>query len=400
MTYKFSLTLNDIMRITDISGLANATFDENNLIISKDNLLTGMPSSLPLLAASIPADYLSFRYSIKPIGVIFGHDCNQTNVLYIYGFVRNITTGNLSRIASTGPNNDMVLYRPDSCLADVPGSRVVRTFVSIEPPIFLGYDGPDLISSLHTYRRCEGDSLGCGSGCPGCTFYGFDLKISLIIDVTINIIDYCIKGTNIHNDLCYNYMGDYINKYGSNSTIDSYLSSYCASKYPNKNLSIFNDPNDTGVIDTRDYDICACNMDQKYYDIFLNYLNEKLHTTISLGSIKPNCLFPACLLSRFKNSRLGIPRVGAGPCPVPQCLNIVDIHGNDIIGDVVVNQHADCKSYGIYTPPSDNTSPTGPSISPKAITYNKYTYVYIIVGVVLLIIIITIIIVVISRKKQ
>lgn len=397
MSYKFTLTLNNVIN-TQRNGLGNATFNESNLIIPRANLLTGMPSSLPLLAVTLPAEYITFRYSNKLAGRVFGHTCWRADELKIYAFVKNVHTGGTIRLPPAGEVNLITTPCSPSRSLDDP----IMAFSAAKPPIIsFEYAGPGVISSLHTFGHCEPCIIkGDLNGCNTCEFGGFEVSISLIIDVTIDMVAYCTKGSNIHNELCYNYMADYLPRYGSNTTIDSYLTSYCSSKFPNKDLSIFNDPNDTGIIDKRDYDICACNMDQKNYDIFLNHLNEKLHTTISLGSIKPNCLFPACLLSHFKNSRLGLPKVGAGPCPVPQCLNIVDMHGNNIIGDVVINQSADCKSYGIGVPPSEKTSPSGPSITPNVITYNTFTYVYIIAGIVLLVIIIIIIIAIFVKKKK
>jgi hypothetical protein len=175
------------------------------------------------------------------------------------------------------------------------------------------------------------------------------------------------------------------------------LATYCQQKYPGKTLSIFNDPSS---MDPKDYNLCACNMNDVYYTSFLESLDRMFPgLKASLGSIRAQCLLPACSISSFK-------KTGLDNCPVPQCLEIANIDDSNIAGNVTVNQNANCKQYGITpqppSPPGPSPGPMppgpippGPAVSP----WDKYK-ILIIISIVAVILIIIIIILLITQKKK
>jgi hypothetical protein len=217
-------------------------------------------------------------------------------------------------------------------------------------------DNPSLLQIIGTSGTCA------GSGC-GCAFYGWqETVISLKTIVTLNMITACTKEEKIYDDLCYDFMGTLISGYNNNPAetifpkpyIDSYLSTYCETKYYNKDLSMFNDRH---KVDEKDYNICACNMNPTYYLEFINSLREK-YPELKLETLKPNCLLPSCTVSNFKPSTLN-------NCPVPQCLNVVNLRGNKIEGDIHISNNAKCRTI-IGSPPAPSPFPSPSPFPPPS----------------------------------
>jgi hypothetical protein len=209
------------------------------------------------------------------------------------------------------------------------------------------YTGSSIITKISTDQICNESG---GGGC-GCTFEkkgGWSgVTISLLVDVNINMVSYCTTPNqlNMHNDICYNFMSDYIVNNGATQAITDYLSFYCATKYPNATLDLFNTQ-----FDQKDYNICACNLAQSNYDQFEQSIKSQF-PSLDLGSIRPQCIFPPCVNSTFKGIELD-------NCPLPLCLQIVDIGQNNSAGNVTVNQNANCSQFGITngSTPSQSSS--------------------------------------------
>jgi hypothetical protein len=162
---------------------------------------------------------------------------------------------------------------------------------------------------------------------------------------------------------------------------------YCNRKYPNKGLSIFNQP---VQIDKKDYEICACNMPEQDYDQFLTSL-KKQFPKLDFGNIKPNCLLPACNISSFKPSNLD-------NCPVPQCLSIINVTDNNIAGPAVINSSVNCSKYGITG--SGPVPPTPEPVAEESFLQKYKIYIIGILVIVLIIILIIVIIFIVKRKKK
>lgn len=165
------------------------------------------------------------------------------------------------------------------------------------------------------------------------------------------------------------FVSDYITKNGANQETTTYMQQYCTQKYPTGGLSIFGE---------------LINTDPKDYQQFeLTFKNQ--FPSLNLGSIRPNCLLPACINSPFKNNELD-------NCPIPQRLEIVNIDNSDITGKVIINQNVNCSKYGIVP----NRVPTD-SLN---LFWSDYKWLIIIASVMIFIIIILVIIFPIDNKNK
>ncbi|MEM0354230.1 MAG: hypothetical protein QXW79_01475 [Thermoplasmata archaeon] len=329
---------------------------------------------LDYLHSLVKPSHITLAYYVKATGEVAEHGCLATYTLYANAKLDDGTTINKIGIAQTS-------YYPNS------GGPINTDWVD------LGYRGSGLIVELSTNEDCSGTGCGCGFE----NIYGGwkNVAISLRIDVSVDLLDFCTTpGTqNIYRDMCYDFVSNYIVKYGATQQINDYLEQYCSRKYPNSDLSIFN----TKTMDKKDYNICACNMPQNNYDQFEENL-MKHFPSLSLGSIRPQCLLPACIVSTFKNSKLN-------NCPVPQCFNLVDIDRSNIVGNVVINQSQDCSLYGIkgYSPVSPPTSPYEPPSSnflQKVIQFINEHRIPVIISFLIIILVITAIIVLSMGKAK
>ncbi|MEM3062277.1 MAG: hypothetical protein QW303_01835 [Nitrososphaerota archaeon] len=368
-TYNFTIYKSNIL-LPDAHG---------NSFINLSNYLFPTPPDLRLpynylhyLHSLVKPSHIMLAYYVKATGEVAKHNCVATYTLYANAKLDDGTSINKIGIVQTSSN-------PDS------GGPVNTDWVD------LGYRGSGLIIELSTNEDCSGSGCFCGFE----KSYGgwSKINISLRIDVSVDLLNYCTTpGTqNIYKDMCYDFISNYIVKNGATQQINDYLEQYCTRKYPNGDLSIFDTK---GTMDKKDYNICACNMSQNNYDQFEKSLKEHF-PSLSLGSIRPQCLLPACIVSTFKNSKLD-------NCPVPQCFNLVDIDRSNIIGNVVINQSQDCSSYGIkgYSPVSPpTTSPVSPDKPPstnflqKAIQFISEHRIPVVVSFLVVILVIIVIIV-------
>ena len=86
-------------------------------------------------------------------------------------------------------------------------------------------------------------------------------------------------------------------------------------------------------------------------------------------SFSAPCLFPPCKTSGFKPA-------GLQGCPGPQCINLVNLVGNDI-NSIEINQSANCANYTI--------NPDAP-VTPIVTTNNNIAYITIFVLVLIFVI--------------
>lgn len=370
--YSFSFTKDNFLTLSS-SGGGDYKFNPVDYVIPTQYVLPGMPDNLTNLIAEIPAPYLIITYDVLGSGNLGGHDCYRTYTLYTDVSFYNGTQIKGTEITASDNNPNV-------------GGHINTGWISIP------YSGNSAIYEIVFWQACSGDC-----GCIPRYIWG-SISMSLRINVTILAVKYCtLSGTeNIHSDFCYQYISNYMVANASTSSssmqaIDTYLTDYCTTKYPTQGLSLFNDPNS---VDPKDYNICACNMNQNDYLTFLESLKSQF-PNLSIGSLRANCLLPACDLSTFKPQTLG-------GCPVPQCLNIVNINKSNIAGPVSVNQNADCTSIGINnTPgsPSTNYMPPPSPQSAKTVSNNAKIIIIVITVIVVVIIAIILIVVVFHKKK-
>jgi len=355
-TYSFTINKNNVL-VPDAYGNGSVVFTVDQLPIPITDL-AGLPQNLFGLINLVGPTNIKMAYYARAYGTVSSHACFATHTLYGFAGLSD-TQGKISTqtpntgLASTSNNFDA-------------GGYVDSGWQSLQ------YNGPLMISSFTSSDGCVGS---CDPVfCQFATLGGWkQMQISLRIDVTVTLLNYCLTPNqyNINSDLCYNYMSDYLNS-GKNpptQEITDYLKNYCATKFPNKGLEIFNDESIIGV---KDYNICACNMDDKYYNQFIQSLKGQF-PAMNLGSIRPACLLPECVNSKFKNNQLD-------GCPIPQCFEVVNISNSGISGNVNINQNSNCATYGI--PAGTNPTPT---------FWDTYK-VYIIIGIFLLVVIIAFII--------
>lgn len=365
----FTIYKNNIFTC-DSHGNGSYTFNPQDFSIPVGTI-SGSPSNLHDLYQMVGSNNISIDYYVSATGSVTGHDCWATFTLYASGILSNPScTSNSNKISlhSTGGN---------------PGGG--GTVNSGWVPLMKNSIG--ILNSLQTHQECN------GSGC-GCNFTNYGgwngIIISLKIDVTVNLYSYCTTdGTkNIHNDICYNYISNYIKApaLGPDQRITDYMKHYCNTTYPKGGLSIFNQPIS---IDQKDYNICACNMPDEYYQQFEQSIKGQF-PTLNLGSIRPNCLLPACVTSTFKNNELD-------NCPLPQCLDIVNIsNSNFATNNVNINQNQNCQQYGIEKSGTSVPAPVPvPKPSPTSENFIK-KHKWLIIGIILAIFMIAIIIIIIT----
>ncbi|QGR54209.1 hypothetical protein [Moumouvirus maliensis] len=361
-SYTFQIYLNDVVGVS--------SHGKSNYVINQDNVLIpspppGIPKKLQDLVNAIGSDAISFTYYVLATGSVSSHDCFCTYTLMVNISMqdpqnpgRNIKSSSIG-IWSTS-------HDPDN------GGSVNSGW----QPVISGV--PNLITGIDSHEKSS------GSGC-WCAFerYGGwnNVKLSIRIDATINLINYCTKmgENNIHSDMCYNYISDYITKNGADQQITTYMQDYCSRKFPTGGLSNFNLPL---TIDQKDYNICACNMPDQYYQQFEQSIKGQF-PDLNLGSIRPNCLLPACINSAFKNNELD-------NCPIPQCLSVVDINNSNIVGPTTINQSQDCSQYGITTNNIPQPNPS-PNTNPVNHSFNYKWIVVLIISIILIILIIALI---------
>ena len=320
-TVKFSIYLNDLFR-PSAEGPGSAVISPSMLKIPAD-VLYGAPATLEELINMVGPLAVKMNWYAKASGSVSEHACFATYSLHVWGdaYVPPATTGGQS-IPS------VVVWETEHMPSQ--GTQITGDWVKMTGPT------DKVLRQVYTDDECDDTSLGCGCFFP--TLGGWkDAMISIRVDVEVAMVTYCTTGTHIHDDMCYNFIANYIDDFGVTQQISTYMGEYCKAQYPDGDLSMFNSIEAIG--DEKDYHICACNMPLEYYDEFYRSAQGEIEG-LNIGSIKPACLFPPCVTSSFMPLYLE-------KCPVPQCLNVVVLDGNDIQGDVDVNQEANCEMYGI-----------------------------------------------------
>ncbi len=340
-TNKFEIQINNALSPA-ANGSASTFFQPRALALPSN--IPGAPATLQDLINLVGPNNISINYYASADGNVSQHDCEAQYTLNAYGRLADGTTTGYTALYTTG--------------ADAGSGGPVSTGW-----IPLITNTTSAITTFSTVETCVDNTSGIGCSCRFESFGGWSrVGVSLLIQATVDLVAYCTaSGTqNINSDLCYNYMSDYITANGATQEITDYMKAYCAAKYPTQGLSILNQPIQ---IDPKDYNICACNMNDEYYQTFEQSIKSQF-PNLDLGSIRPNCLIPACVTSTFKNNELD-------NCPIPQCLQIVNINDSNIAGQTTVNQSQNCTQYGI-TP----SSPPGPPSPPSRLVLPVQLHLY------------------------
>lgn len=171
--YNFQIFKNNILKI-DSYGHGSVNFGENDFPIPFP--LKGIPDTLPELIKIIGASNIFISYYAYATGNVSGHGC--ICALNVQGDLNNSTNTNMIGIWSTDQGGIV-----DSKW------QVLSTNVN------------SIITKLHCF------SAQSGSGC-WCAFESLGgwsgVQISLRLDVTANLINYCTKlnTQNIRDDVC------------------------------------------------------------------------------------------------------------------------------------------------------------------------------------------------------
>lgn len=315
--YTFTIYKNNVMKLDD-DGDGEKKFKPTDLAIP--NPPTGYPTTLPELATLVGVKNMSISYYVQATGSVSSHDCWASYTLSVQAdMVKGSDPKSTNKIAIWSTDNN-----PGRGGAVASGWQALANNVSA------------IIDKLKSSEDCHGSGCWCAFESKG----GWEkTNISLRIDVVVDLVGFCTTegAENMHSTICFNYISDFITQNGPTQQISTYLANYCKAKFPKGGLSNFNDPKKG---DHMDFQLCACNMPDSDYQGFLQSI-RKSFPKINLGSIRPNCLLPACVTSPFKNSEIG-------KCDlIPQCLNVVTFRDNNIAGNVDVNQDQNCSSFGI-----------------------------------------------------
>lgn len=364
----FTIQINNVINCNTNCD-KSATIPASSLIVPQ-NILPGAPPTLTELVRMVGPNAVSISYYAKATGSVSSHDCWATHAIYAYGKLDDDTKTNQIALAKTSNN-------PAS------GGSINGDWIA------LASNTSSVINKLYTEDKCTGSGCWCRFESKG----GWsDVKIDLRIDVVVDLLSYCTIGNNIHGDMCYNYIGDYIVANGATQKISTYMKEYCNAKYPGESLAMFND-NGVAMNDPKDYQICACNMPDEEYKKFFNSVSG-LYPEIAIGSISPNCLFPACVNSSFKGAQLG-------GCPIPQCFANVTIKDSDIGGDINITQTNDCTSYGVTTQNTNDNDKPDVSYTPGSSQsfFEQYKWTIFVLVLLMVILIIAVIFYVVKTNK-
>jgi hypothetical protein len=166
--------------------------------------------------------------------------------------------------------------------------------------------------------------------CPNKTMYS-NAYVYLRAVILIDMYSWCTMADkyNIQFKPCYDFIGNWCSQNGGcDQPITTYLQKYCTTLYPDKDLDLFNTE-----FDSQDFQICACNMPTADYTAY----QKSIQDSVVGFPVSPDasCVFVPCKNSNFKSSSLN-------GCPGPQCVQAVILDGNDVQGNVTVDQEANC----------------------------------------------------------
>lgn len=139
-----------------------------------------------------------------------------------------------------------------------------------------------------------------------------------------NVRDFCMQdGNYVTNDWCLSYLQSIQDP--QRIAFSNYLDDWCQQRYNIQDgtiddvLNLPDDPSAEGLLDNR---ICACHLEQKFYDNFYDTIRQLTDIPTTFGQNK-RCLYPQCAQSDFQ-------RVSStsGECSGPACMQIIDFDNN------------------------------------------------------------------------
>lgn len=320
---------------TDKNGNGSVTVTNSTLPISPLTL-PGGPATLADLITMVGSQNISITYSLSANGKVSGHDCKAIFDLYAdLTTSDNVTTPKL-KVAATPQQG-------------------YNGYISITQQWLVAVTNT---TKLVTKVTADGDcDNGTGGGC-GCSFQdqgGWnEAYISLKADVSVNLLNWCTTAntSNIEQPMCYDYLTSYATANGTTKQISDFLNTYCAKKYANSNLNIFNSQGDFSEATQDDYQYCACFMPTPQYLTMYTSLQSD-YPKMDIGTSPYSCLMPACYNSVFKN-------LNSTTCTLPgQCLATLQVTPLNTVTSQTLNTSVDCSTYGIVAPP-----PKQPAVAP------------------------------------
>ena len=367
-------------KLINLDDTGNKTMDyiPNDTYITPQRLIDkGAPDNLSKVLRMVGKDNITIRYYAQVVGNLGGMcDCSwPMQMKGAYDDDQSNAQIRYTTIYSTPKDGDPESIRTDWILLDSVNDYIIMN-----------------------NARVKTEDPGCGEICVDEPDFS-DTYVNVKVKVTINMTNYCTTPDteNIHNDICYNYMSNWLIDNTASTQMGQYFNNYCENKFPNSELDIFYTP---GAMDEKDYNICACNFSQQNYD---DFKTSVLQTQPGLSVVSAQCIFTPCKNSLFKPPQLN-------GCPAPACLNVTNISGNTIEGgDINVSQ--DCASY-VNTSnnvdesgtPIDTTTTTTSVPNPDSTTNtdSMSSWVWFVIGLVVLLLIGLVIFVIymISRRNK
>jgi hypothetical protein len=226
-----------------------------------------------------------------------------------------------------------------------------------------------------------------------------NVSVTVIYEITTNMLSYCSIGRNLTtNQGCYNYFSNTISSGKGTEQMSRVMQDYCSRNLAGKSLADFL-PGST--LDPKDQAVCACNMPSSMYSTMRSSVTG-LDPRVATLPTADMCLFGPCASSQFKP-------ISSKGCPLPNCLQIININNSNFVGEVNIDQSAECAT---YFPPV--TVPSTPESTPNSSTtpdkkeekeekeektfFQKYGWIFVVVLIVLMIG--GIIILILSRKPK
>lgn len=191
--------------------------------------------------------------------------------------------------------------------------------------------------------------------------------------VTLNFDNFCITtGQNyMHDDYCYAYFTQKLaDDKGADAKTTTYLQDYCNRNYPNEQLDAFY--NAPIPFDSKDYNICACNMPDSEYN---DFKDSVIGSQPQFGPYHAKCLFSPCYSSVFKP-------IAIDGCPQPDCINVTAINDSTIDGPVEINQNiSECTTLVQEDTTNTNTETTNNNTVQVPQTFmQKYGWIIILIA--------------------
>jgi hypothetical protein len=140
-------------------------------------------------------------------------------------------------------------------------------------------------------------------------------------------INHCFNSKDKLSEACINYFQNYMFYKGPDRELDDKLYAYCNNTYH--------------TIEDRVKDpVCACHLDQSFYDDIISELENKGFRNISSVFVgnRTRCILPQCANSNFPDSS-----IGKNGCQGVRCINAIVVNGNKVdYNSVTINQSKNC----------------------------------------------------------